>query len=64
MLHPAYASQKYSVVGLFWLLVGLFCDLLQAGPGTIAEAACCTLPMLVFDYLPGQEEVCVFLVCS
>ena len=28
----------------------------KAGPGTIAEACCCKLPMLLFDYLPGQEE--------
>mmetsp|Transcript_23217 Transcript_23217/g.37269 ORF Transcript_23217/g.37269 Transcript_23217/m.37269 type:complete len:711 (-) Transcript_23217:228-2360(-) len=28
----------------------------KAGPGTIAEACCCEKPILVFDYLPGQEE--------
>ncbi|EKX31174.1 hypothetical protein GUITHDRAFT_156659 [Guillardia theta CCMP2712] len=28
----------------------------KAGPGTIAEACCCGLPVLLFDFLPGQEE--------
>ena len=33
------------------------CDLLvtKAGPGTIAEAACCGTPMLLSSRLPGQE---------
>jgi len=28
----------------------------KAGPGTIAEAACCGAPMLLTSFLPGQEE--------
>ena len=28
----------------------------KAGPGTIAEAAVCGLPTLLYDFLPGQEE--------
>jgi len=28
----------------------------KAGPGTIAEALCCGLPMLLTSYLPGQER--------
>jgi 1,2-diacylglycerol 3-beta-galactosyltransferase len=28
----------------------------KAGPGTIAEAACCGAPLLLTGYLPGQEE--------
>jgi 1,2-diacylglycerol 3-beta-galactosyltransferase len=28
----------------------------KAGPGTIAEAACCAAPLVVTSYLPGQEE--------
>jgi 1,2-diacylglycerol 3-beta-galactosyltransferase len=28
----------------------------KAGPGTIAEAACCAAPLLLTSYLPGQEE--------
>jgi 1,2-diacylglycerol 3-beta-galactosyltransferase len=28
----------------------------KAGPGTIAEAACCGAPLLLTSYLPGQEE--------
>jgi 1,2-diacylglycerol 3-beta-galactosyltransferase len=28
----------------------------KAGPGTIAEAACCGAPMLLTSYVPGQEE--------
>ena len=28
----------------------------KAGPGTIAEACCSGLPILLFDFLPGQEE--------
>ena len=33
------------------------CDLVvtKAGPGTIAEAACCGTPMLLTSHLPGQE---------
>ena len=33
------------------------CDLAvtKAGPGTIAEAACCGTPMLLTSHLPGQE---------
>jgi 1,2-diacylglycerol 3-beta-galactosyltransferase len=33
------------------------CDLVvtKAGPGTIAEAACCGAPMLLTSYVPGQE---------
>jgi len=36
----------------------------KAGPGTIAEACCCRTPILVFDYLPGQEEGNVSFVCD
>ena len=28
----------------------------KAGPGTIAEALCCGLPLLLVWYLPGQER--------
>ncbi len=28
----------------------------KAGPGTIAEAACCGVPLLLTGYVPGQEE--------
>jgi 1,2-diacylglycerol 3-beta-galactosyltransferase len=28
----------------------------KAGPGTIAEAACCGAPLLLTGYVPGQEE--------
>jgi 1,2-diacylglycerol 3-beta-galactosyltransferase len=28
----------------------------KAGPGTIAEAACCGAPLLLTSFLPGQEE--------
>ena len=28
----------------------------KAGPGCISEAAACALPVLLFDFLPGQEE--------
>jgi 1,2-diacylglycerol 3-beta-galactosyltransferase len=33
------------------------CDLVvtKAGPGTIAEATCCGVPMLLTSHLPGQE---------
>jgi 1,2-diacylglycerol 3-beta-galactosyltransferase len=30
--------------------------LTKAGPGTIAEAAACGLPVLLFDYISGQEK--------
>jgi 1,2-diacylglycerol 3-beta-galactosyltransferase len=36
----------------------------KAGPGTIAEACCCRTPILVFDFLPGQEEGNVSFVCD
>jgi hypothetical protein len=34
------------------------CDLVvtKAGPGTIAEAACCGTPMLLTSHVPGQEH--------
>jgi 1,2-diacylglycerol 3-beta-galactosyltransferase len=34
------------------------CDLVvtKAGPGTIAEAACCGAPMLLTSHVPGQES--------
>jgi 1,2-diacylglycerol 3-beta-galactosyltransferase len=34
------------------------CDVVvsKAGPGTIAEALCCGLPLLLVWYLPGQER--------
>ena len=28
----------------------------KAGPGTIAEAACCGAPLLLTSHLPGQEK--------
>ena len=28
----------------------------KAGPGTIAEAACCGVPLLLTSHLPGQER--------
>ena len=28
----------------------------KAGPGTIAEAACCAAPLVLTSFLPGQEE--------
>jgi 1,2-diacylglycerol 3-beta-galactosyltransferase len=28
----------------------------KAGPGTIAEAACCAAPLLLTSHVPGQEE--------
>ena len=28
----------------------------KAGPGTIAEAACCGVPLLLTSHLPGQEK--------
>ena len=28
----------------------------KAGPGTIAEALCCGVPLLLTSYLPGQER--------
>lgn len=28
----------------------------KAGPGTIAEAACCAVPLLLTSHVPGQEE--------
>mmetsp|Transcript_19769 Transcript_19769/g.60928 ORF Transcript_19769/g.60928 Transcript_19769/m.60928 type:complete len:435 (-) Transcript_19769:152-1456(-) len=31
------------------------CIVTKAGPGTIAEAACCGLPCLLSSHLPGQE---------
>jgi 1,2-diacylglycerol 3-beta-galactosyltransferase len=36
----------------------------KAGPGTIAEAACCGAPMLITSHLPGQETGNVDLVVS
>ncbi|MGE5136386.1 MAG: MGDG synthase family glycosyltransferase [Gemmatimonadota bacterium] len=36
----------------------------KAGPGTIAEAACCGAPMLITSHLPGQEAGNVDLVVS
>ena len=34
----------------------------KAGPGSIAEAAACALPIMLFDFLPGQEEANVDFV--
>jgi 1,2-diacylglycerol 3-beta-galactosyltransferase len=28
----------------------------KAGPGTVAEAACCGAPLVLTSYVPGQEE--------
>ena len=36
----------------------------KAGPGTIAEASICGLPMLIFGFIPGQEEANVDHVVS
>lgn len=36
----------------------------KAGPGTIAEAACCGTAMVLTGYLPGQERANVGLVTS
>ena len=35
---------------------------LAQGPGSIAEAAACALPIMLFDFLPGQEEANVDFV--
>lgn len=32
------------------------CLVTKAGPGSIAEAMICGLPMIVYGYIPGQEE--------
>lgn len=32
------------------------CLVTKAGPGTIAEALACALPMVLSDFVPGQEE--------
>jgi len=42
------------------------CDLVvtKAGPGTIAEAACCGTPMLLSSRLPGQEAGNIELVTA
>lgn len=42
------------------------CDLVatKAGPGTIAEAACCGTPMLLSSRLPGQEAGNIGLVTA
>jgi 1,2-diacylglycerol 3-beta-galactosyltransferase len=36
----------------------------KAGPGTIAEAACCAAPLVLTSYVPGQEEGNVGFVVS
>jgi 1,2-diacylglycerol 3-beta-galactosyltransferase len=36
----------------------------KAGPGTIAEAACCAAPLVLTSCLPGQEEGNIELVVS
>jgi 1,2-diacylglycerol 3-beta-galactosyltransferase len=36
----------------------------KAGPGTICEAIACRLPILLYGYLPGQEEGNVGYVCD
>jgi 1,2-diacylglycerol 3-beta-galactosyltransferase len=36
----------------------------KAGPGTIAEAACCGVPLLLTSHLPGQEKDNARLVTS
>ena len=35
---------------------GPSCIVTKAGPGTIAEACCCGLPIMLSGYLPGQES--------
>ena len=37
-------------------MLGADLCLSKAGPGCISEAAACALPILLFDFLPGQEE--------
>ncbi|CAL9222734.1 unnamed protein product, partial [Arabidopsis halleri] len=32
------------------------CIITKAGPGTIAEALICGLPIILNDYIPGQEK--------
>jgi 1,2-diacylglycerol 3-beta-galactosyltransferase len=36
----------------------------KAGPGTIAEAACCAAPLVLTSCLPGQEEGNIEFVVS
>jgi len=36
----------------------------KAGPGTIAEAACCAVPLLLTSHVPGQEEGNIEFVVS
>jgi 1,2-diacylglycerol 3-beta-galactosyltransferase len=36
----------------------------KAGPGTISEAIACRLPILLYGYVPGQEEGNVGYVCD
>jgi len=36
-------------------MIAADCIVTKAGPGTIAEACCCGLPIMLSGYLPGQE---------
>jgi 1,2-diacylglycerol 3-beta-galactosyltransferase len=55
----ARSGGRLTVTGFTRSLADLLrcCDLVvtKAGPGTIAEAACCGAPMLLTSHLPGQE---------
>jgi len=55
-----HASPDFQVLGFVanmedWMVAA---DVLvsKAGPGTIAEACACGLPVLLYDFFPGQEE--------
>jgi len=36
----------------------------KAGPGTVAEAACCGTPVLLMSRLPGQESATTHLIAA
>src|SRR6185437_4583912 len=64
----ARSSGRLRVTGYTARLPALLrcCDLVvtKAGPGTIAEAACCGTPMLLSSRLPGQEAGNIELVTA
>jgi hypothetical protein len=47
-------ARAYSLLTLSHLLPSF--NEKKSSQGAIAEAAACALPMLLYDYLPGQEE--------